>query len=102
MGRRLNLHEELCEVLGSKRVYFQPPENVKLEYPCIIYSRSSIDTRYANNKVYRYTYAYELMVIGDDPDETISDALLNHFSMIRHGRHFVSDNLNHDTFILYY
>ena len=102
MGRRLKLHEELCDILESNNVYFQPPENVKLVYPCIIYSRSDIDTEYANNKVYRYTRAYELMVIGDDPDETISDGLLNHFSMIRHGRHFVSDNLNHDTFILYY
>ena len=39
MDRRLQLHEELCSVLGSRNVYFQPPETIKLTYPCIIYSK---------------------------------------------------------------
>ena len=39
-------------------VYFQPPENVKLIYPCIIYSRTRIDGTFANNDVYRYAGIY--------------------------------------------
>ena len=32
MDRRLKLHEELCDILGSRNVYFQPPETVKMKY----------------------------------------------------------------------
>ena len=41
MASRLNLQDKLEEVLGSKQVYFQPPESLKLKYPCIVYSRSN-------------------------------------------------------------
>ena len=40
MASRLNLHNSLIEALGTKSVYFQPPESVKLVYPCIIYEES--------------------------------------------------------------
>lgn len=45
MANRLNLHEEFATLLGSNNVYFQPPESVKLNYPCIKYSRVGIDSK---------------------------------------------------------
>ena len=38
MRSRLDLHEALCEALGSKNVYFSPRSNVKMSYPAIVYS----------------------------------------------------------------
>ena len=29
MAERLKLHQELCELIGSKNVYFDPPESIK-------------------------------------------------------------------------
>jgi hypothetical protein len=102
MASRLELHDELCELLGSRCVYFQPPESIKLNYPCIVYSRSNINKLNANNALYKKTNQYEVIVIDRDPDSDISDRILEHFSMCRFDREYTSDNLNHNILTLYY
>ena len=66
--RRLELHELLAELLGSRNVYYQPPESVRMKYPAIKYSRDDIQNTFANNNVYMQQYAYEITVIDEDPD----------------------------------
>lgn len=83
-------------------MYFQPPETVKMQYPCIVYNRSSGDTLYADNGPYSFTPSYEITVIDKDPDSPLPNAVATGFEMIRFNRHFTVNNLNHDTFILYY
>lgn len=102
MARRLQLHEELCTILGTRKVYFQPPASVKLEYDCIIYSISTRNDLIADNRRYRDLVRYEVMVVYRDPDSDIPDRLLDHFSRISHERHYTVDNLHHDIFTLYY
>ena len=102
MGTRLELHEELCDVLGSRNVYFQPPESIKLQYPCIIYSKYVGETRNADNKRYNYIDLYNVIVIDHDPDSSIEDQLIDRFQYCRPDRHYVSDNLNHTVLSLYY
>ena len=102
MASRLKLHEELCEVLGTKNCYFQPPESLKLKYPCIVYSMYRINTKFADNKVYNKVSQYTVTFIHKDPDDTISDDILDRFSNCRMDRRFTSDNLYHDVFTLYY
>ena len=41
MGTRLELQSKLEEILGSRQVYYQPPETVKMEYPAIVYRQNS-------------------------------------------------------------
>lgn len=101
MKRRLELHEILCALLGSRNVYFQPPESVKLKYPCIIYSRQRIETGFADNAPYKIDKCYELTLITSDPDSELVDKLLT-LPMCKHDRHYTSDNLNHDTYTIYY
>lgn len=101
MERRPNLQTVLEELLGSRNVYFQPPESVKLKYPAIVYSRKKIDNKHADNTVYQQLFSYELTVIDKDPDSEI----VKKVSMLptcTHDRYFASDNLNHDVFTLYY
>lgn len=102
MDRRLQLHEELCSILGSRHAYFQPPESVKLSYPCIIYGRNNADTKHADNVPYLYRKQYELTIITKDPDDPLVDAVATHFQSIRFNRHYTADNLNHDVFLLYW
>ena len=71
-SRRLKLHEILVEILGADHVYFQPPENVKLEYPAIVYSRKQISNRFADNLVYKQNFTYQITVIDYDPDSAIT------------------------------
>ena len=101
MDSRLELHEVLCDILGSRNVYFQPPENQKIQYPAIIYSRNVIENVFANNKVYNQHKSYEIVVIDKDPDSVIVDKI-SMMDMCVHERNFKSDNLNHDIFTLYY
>ena len=43
---RLGLDEILRSL--APNVYFQPPETIKIKYPCIIYSLDDYDTRFAD------------------------------------------------------
>lgn len=101
MDRRPNLHTQLVNLLGSRNVYFQPPPSVQMRYPAIIYNRSNIDTKYANNAVYLNDVAYQITVIDSDPDSEIVMKVAN-LPKCRFDRHYVSDNLNHDVFTIYY
>lgn len=102
MASRLNLHEELCEILGSRNVYFQSPASVKMQYDAIRYELGGKDLNYANNKIYKSMNKYEGVIITRDPDATIPDKLLAHFEMCSFGRPYTADNLNHYPFTLYY
>ena len=102
MASRIDLHDELIEVLGNSNVYFQPPESKKLEYPCIVYSLDGVDKMNANDKIYHHERRYTCIAIGKDPDTTIIDDMLRHFMMVRYSRRYQSDNLYHDVFELYY
>lgn len=101
MHNRLDLHELLCEVLGSRNVYYSPPESVKIKYPAIVYSRSDINNKFANDSVYKQSHVYSITVIDDDPDSEIVERMSS-IPKCKFDRHFVSDNLNHDVFTLYY
>lgn len=102
MAERLTLHEELCDVLGSRNVYFQTPESVKMKYDAIRYGLGGKDLVRANNMIYRNTNKYEGVVITRDPDTDIPDKLLARFQMCSFGRPYTADNLNHYPFTLYY
>lgn len=102
MAERLTLHEELCDVLGSRNVYFQTPESVKMKYDAIRYELGGKDIVRANNAVYRNTNKYEGVVIARDPDTDIPDKLLARFQMCSLGRPYTADNLNHYPFTIYY
>lgn len=101
-NRRFLLDAELRSLLGSSNVYFQPPKSIMLHYPCIIYYKSRIDSRYADNKVYKAIDRYTLEYITKDPDDDMPMRILHHFSMVNSDRDFVSDNLHHYNFNLNY
>ena len=102
MARRLQLQDELEHLLGSEEVNFQPPESIKLKYPCINYSKNAGDTLRADDIKYRRLQGYTIMVISRDPDNLLAEQLLDHFSYCRYVRRFVVDNLYHDILELYY
>lgn len=101
MASRLKLHEELCELLESRNVYFQPPSSVSMNYPAIVYSRNGIDNVHADDEVYDQHYSYEIIVIDEDPDSEIV-VKVSKLPMCRFDRHYAADNLNHDVFTIYY
>lgn len=97
MDNRLNLQTELEAILGSDKVYYQPPESIKINYPAIIYSRANIDNNFANNGVYGQRHVYDVIVIDADPDSLIVDSV-SKIKSSRFKRHYTVNNLNHDVF----
>lgn len=102
MASRLELHEELCTLLGSKNAYFQSPESVKMSYDAIRYALGGKSLRRANNRLYNSINEYDCVLITRNPDTTLPDKILNHFEMCSFGRPYVVDNLHHYPFTLYY
>lgn len=101
MGSRLELQNLLESILGSRNVYYQPPESIKIKYPAIIYSRNNIDNNFADDIVYMQNHTYQIIVIDVNPDSEIVNKI-SKLPMCRYNRHYTSDNLNHDVFILNY
>lgn len=101
MGTRLQLHQILCDILGSDNVYFQPPEDGKMKYPAILYSRDDIETFNADDIPYRNVTGYMITVIDRDPDSEIVPKIAA-LPLCRYDRHYKADNLNHDVFTIYY
>lgn len=97
------LQEVLQEIMGpNNRVYYQPPENLKITYPCIVFERSTALLDYADNQPYMKHKRYTVTLISKtaDNDEYL-DQLLD-LPMCTFDREFKSDNLVHDVFNLYF
>lgn len=100
MASRLNLQRTLEELLGSRRVYFQPPESLKLTYPCIVYEEARGRTFRASDRLYMYRKAYNLIFIDTNPDSVIPDSI-RVLPLCDSGDPYVADNLYHWPFTIY-
>lgn len=91
---RLELHEILCALLGTRNVYFQPPATVRMKYPCIVYSSQSGTTWHADNYPYDFFDRYRIIVIDSDPDSIIPKKIAK-LQGVRAAQPYTSDNLHH-------
>lgn len=101
MANRLSLQTELETALGSRNVYYQPPESKKMEYDAIRYSMKNIISRHADDVKYHNKNCYEIIVIAKRPDPQVVDRLLA-MPYCSFDRFYAADNLNHYVFTLYY
>ncbi len=101
MASRPDLQLLLENLLGSRNVYFQPPESVKMKYPAIVYALDDIDNVYADNGVYSSHKHYSVIVIDTDPDSEFIDKVAA-LPTCRFERYYTSDNLNYWVFSLYF
>ena len=101
MDSRPNLQTKLEQILGSRNVYFQPPESVILKYDAIVYALADIDVLHADDAKYRMCKCYTVIYIHSDPDDPKTDEITA-LPMCSFDRRFISDNLYHDVYTLYY
>lgn len=99
MARRLELHQLLETFVPN--VYFQPPTNIKLQYPCIVYKRDFADTKFADGIPYDHVIRYAITVIDPNPDSEIPEKVAS-IPMSLFNRFFTVDNLNHDVYSVYF
>lgn len=103
MGKsRLEFHDILCEVLGSKNCYFKPPTSLRMNYPCIRYNHERTFTETADNFAYKRDKRYTVTVIDEDPDSDIPEKLFETFEKCANDRNYQMNGLNHFVFTIYY
>lgn len=116
MERRSDLLiQELKDLLGTDEVYFQTSPDAGtnergeaylftgIEYPCFIMERTTAYQPKANDKNYLFRPGYQVTYINrDEPDPEMLETVMNHFGNCHYDRHFISDNLHHDVFTIYY
>lgn len=98
--RRILLDSLIKEAVDCK-VYFEPPENFKMEYPCVVYNRKRGFAKYADNKAYMKKILYEITVIDKNPDSPFPQKIWELDGISRENS-FVHDNLHHDVFNIYF
>lgn len=103
MGRRSDDFIASLTATDTGKVYFQPPSNVRLEYPCWIIERTTAYQPKANNKTYLFRPGYKCTHINrTEPDPDIIHKLGRLYERVQYQNHYVADNLHHDVFLIYY
>jgi hypothetical protein len=101
LDRRLELNAIFVELLGNDNVYFQPPDDRLIQYPCIVYERDNASLKSADNLPYSVTQRYQATHIDPNPDSDVIDKLLA-LPLCQFNRHFATSGLNHDVFVIYH
>ena len=101
MGSRLDLQTLLQNLGDGVNVYFQPPPNIQMVYPAIVYNRDNLAAEFADNVPYSTMFRWQITVIDADPDSPLL-TLLAKLPLMRYVRHYTSENLNHDIYQVYF
>lgn len=101
MASRLTLHNMLTNLLGNENVYYNPPEGMRLNYPCIVYNLDDVSRYGANNRGYALFNRYLVTLIDYSPDNSVRGRLLE-LPASSFVRSYKSDNLEHYVINLYW
>lgn len=100
---RLKLHEKLIKIVketlsnpdDTMRVWFKRPGNVRMVYPCIVYSRRAIDTRSADNIRFFKNIPYEIIVMDTDSDSDLVNKILEEIPNTNLVNEYTNDDIYH-------
>lgn len=90
----------LQQAVKRYRVYFQPPENLKIEYPAIVFHLSKIEIDHASDVPYKGSKEYSVTLITKDPEPDVIDELLK-IPYTTLDTTYIADGMNHFVFTTY-
>lgn len=102
MGTRLQLQTILENIIGKGNVYFQPPSNVSMTYPCIVYSLDSARTSFADNLPFIFKKRYQITLIDKNPDSSYINTIGTSLPSCVFNRHFTADYLHHFVYTIFF
>ena len=88
------LEAAMRECGEEPHLYFQPPESVKLEYPCIIYHLRTMTSQYADDRPYSIAIGYDVTYITRSPTSKVPTRLVKE-PLFGFDRYYTADNLHH-------
>lgn len=99
-NRRLKLATKLEEFCSN--CYYQPPSNVTMKYPCIIYSKEAPLQSKANNFNYVSVDKYSLTIVELKVDTGVAEKIRDAFKTAKITQKYIVDRLYHTKIELYY
>lgn len=99
MANRLTLSRALHDILGTDNVYYNPPESQKMNFPCIVYSRTYINDIKADNIKYLDYTTYKIIVVSTKPDHPAIKEILK-LPMTKFSTQYIKNGYYHDVIIL--
>jgi len=91
----------LKSLLGSDYVYFQPPDDIEMSYPAIVYNLDFENVQHADNAPYSRKMRWVITLISRDPMDPTREKIAD-LKSCTFERAYPADNLNHQTFNLFY
>lgn len=90
----------LRQAVQHDQVYFQPPENLKIVYPAVVFHLSKIEIDRASDVPYKGAREYSVTLITKDPEPDVIDEILKiPYSSL--DTTYISDGMNHFVFTVY-
>lgn len=90
----------LKKAVDNNRVYFQPPENLKIGYPAVIFHLSKIKLDHADNVPYKGAREYSVTLITNEPEPEVLDEILK-IPYTTLDTTYITDGMNHFVFTTY-
>jgi len=90
----------LQKAVDHNRVYFQPPENLKIGYPAVIFHLSKIKVDHAGDVPYKGAREYSVTLITKDPEPEVLDEILK-IPYTTLDTTYITDGMNHFVFTTY-
>lgn len=100
LKNRLDVQNALEDILGARRVYFQPMSTERIEYPSIVYHLQNIKTRSVNGRVYKSNKVYQITYMTRSATDALPDKLLQELPMIKFNTTYTREGLYHYIFTL--
>lgn len=100
MVNRQAFQKRMEELLPGVPIYFQPPSNIRMTYPAVVYSLKDVDKLVGNNSVVHVEYVYEVVAISRDPDDAML-SILSGIPTSSFDRSYIFDGLYHNVFSIY-
>lgn len=99
-----DVRDKLYLVNNTQNVYYDPPDSIRMEYPCFRFENNNYDVTHADNKAYIKKPRWTVTYITRDVEEIeiVTDQMLNIFMYCNFDTSFRSDNLEHAVFNLYF
>lgn len=90
----------LQKAVDHNRVYFQPPENLKIGYPAVVFHLSKIKHDHADDVPYKGAREYSVTLITKEPEPEVLDEILK-IPYTTLDTTYISDGMNHFVFTTY-
>lgn len=103
---RLGLHTLLENTFPeADDIYYQPPGNIPLARPCIVYEPKAYEPKYANNTAFITNRRFQVMFMSNLPfgyfNTKLMFGLIDQGLIVSDNRSYVSSDIVHEVFDIY-